>query len=57
MQPTQGGNTMVENNDSSNGGLQYIENTETIQMTKEEIAAKISMPNLDLTLDDIDIMM
>jgi len=48
---------MLENNDSFNGGLAYVENTEVIQMTKEEISTKIAIPNLDVTLEHIDIMM
>jgi len=48
---------MLENNDSYNGGLAYLENTEVLKMTKEEILAKIAIPNGDVTVDHIDIMM
>jgi len=36
---------MLENNDSCNGGLAYVENTAVIQMSKEEILKSINIPN------------
>lgn len=47
----------MENNDSANGGLVYAENKDVTNVTAEEISKKLNLPNGDLILDDMEIMM
>lgn len=48
---------MLENQDSSNGGLIYSENHEMIQASKEDVIKALLLPNTDLVYDDVQKMM
>ena len=49
-------NHPVDNHDSSNGGLVFVDNTETIAMSKEEISRFMNLPNNDMNIDDVEII-
>ena len=49
-------NFLIENLDSSNGGLSFENNTDVLNMSKEEQMRSISLPNIDLCYEDIEIM-
>ena len=49
-------NALVENLDSSNGGLQYLENTEGIAFTKEDVIKRVNLPNGDVDFSDAEVM-
>lgn len=51
-----GQNALVENLDSSNGGLQYVENAEGFSFTKEDVLKRVNLPNGDVTFSDAEIM-
>ena len=51
-----GQNALVENNDSCNGGLVFVENIESLSMTKEMINKAINLPNGDVTFTDVEVM-
>jgi len=51
-----GQNALVENLDSSNGGLLYTVNTEGIAFTKEEVCKRVNLPNGDIDFPDAEIM-
>jgi hypothetical protein len=46
----------VDNNDSSNGGLQFVECTETLSLNKEDLIKHLNVPNTDLVFDDIELI-
>ena len=45
-------NAPLENLDSSNGGLQFTENTEVISLSKTEVEKTLNLPNGDLNFSD-----
>ena len=49
-------NAIIENNDSSNGGLVFYENTEAINQSRDEVNKVLSLPNADLMFSDIEVM-
>ena len=49
-------NAIIENNDSSNGGLVFHENTEAINQSREEVNKVLGLPNADLVYSDIEVM-
>lgn len=49
-------NAIIENNDSSNGGLVFYENTEAITQSRDEVNKVLSLPNADLMFSDIEVM-
>ena len=49
-------NHPVDNNDSANGGLQLLENTETLSLSKEELVKYCSVPNIDMTIEDVELI-
>lgn len=51
-----GQNALIENTDSCNGGLQFVENVETLSLTKEQINKAINLPNGDVAYPDIEVM-
>ena len=62
MPPNSGGKNLnsnaqnfpVDNTDSSNGGLIFADNTDTVNMSKEDMVRLMNLPNGDLSLDDIE---
>lgn len=56
MTQVNGGNTFIENLDSSNGGLVYAENNDVLHLTKDEICQRLNLPNCDVVFDDIETM-
>lgn len=46
----------MDNADSSNGGLQFAECTETLSMSKEDLVKHLNVPNTDLVFDDIELI-
>lgn len=51
-----GQNALIENNDSCNGGLAFVENIETLSLTKDQINKAINLPNGDVTFSDVEVM-
>lgn len=49
-------NATLENLDSYNGGLVVSENVEAINFTKDDANKILSLPNFDLTYNDVEIM-
>jgi hypothetical protein len=49
-------NASLENLDSYNGGLVVSENIEAINYTKDDANRILSLPNFDLTYNDVEIM-
>ena len=49
-------NATLENLDSYNGGLVVSENVEAINYTKDDANKILSLPNFDLTYNDVEIM-
>ena len=51
-----GQNALIENADSCNGGLVFVENVETLSLTKEQINKAINLPNGDVNYSDVEVM-
>lgn len=49
-------NAIIENNDSSNGGLVFYDNSETINQSRDEVNKVLNLPNADLMYSDIEVM-
>lgn len=49
-------NEKLDNTDSSNGGLVYSENKEVARLSTGEICKILSLPNSDVTMDDVEVM-
>ena len=49
-------NGIIHNPDSSNGGLQYADNKEVFNYTKEDIQRVLNLPNTDLNIKDVQTM-
>lgn len=46
----------IDNSDSSNGGLVYSDNKEVSNLTRDDICKVLSLPNIDLSYDDVQVM-
>lgn len=55
-QTTTPSNAVIENNDSSNGGLVFYDNTETLNQSRDDINKLLNLPNADLVFSDIEVM-
>lgn len=49
-------NAIIENLDSSNGGLVFYDNTETINQSTADVNKVLSLPNADLMFSDVEVM-
>lgn len=51
-----GGNHHLENKDSSNGGLVFYENTEVLNLVKDDVIKLMNLPNKDLVIEDVELI-
>lgn len=49
-------NEKLDNSDSSNGGLIFNENKEVSNLTNDDISKRLSLPNFDVSLFDVEVM-
>ena len=54
--PNSGQNAPLENLDSSNGGLVFHENSESINLSKDDVNRVLNLPNCDLVVPDAEVM-
>lgn len=54
--PGNPGDEKLDNSESSNGGLVYSANKDVQGQTKEDICKLLSLPNIDVTFDDVQAM-
>jgi hypothetical protein len=46
----------IDNPDSSNGGLAFYDNNQTMSLSEDDINKVLSLPNLDMAYIDAEIM-
>jgi hypothetical protein len=49
-------NAVLDCTNSANGGLQMLDNRDVQTVTKDDIARILSLPNIDLSIDDVQTM-
>ena len=54
--PNSGQNAALENLDSSNGGLVFHENVDSINLSKDDVNKVLTLPNCDLVIGDAEVM-